>query len=386
MATKNTNDTKSLKFFWVVAVLALVGKGALGADAPPPGAAILQELKSFDQMGSVLMVAAHPDDENTQLLAYLARGRNYRTGYLSITRGDGGQNLLGPEFGPELGAIRTQELLAARRIDGAQQFFTRAIDFGFSKSVEDTLKVWGEGGDNKVLGDVVRVIRTFRPDVIVTRFSTQASNTHGHHTASAVLALEAYKEAGDAKAFPEQLAALKVWKPKRIFMNRGGGGAGGGVQMDVGGTDPVTGSAFGMVAGHSRAMHKTQGFGNAGRGSGAWGTGPRMESFQLLDGEPAAKDILDGVDTTWNRVAGGGEIGTMADAVIAGFDVANPAASVEALMALRGKLASLPADSIVDEKRRLLDRIVQQCAGITVETTVAQAEVVPGEASRCIMR
>src|SRR6185312_15466849 len=161
---------------------------------PPTGAAILQDLRSFQNMGTVLYVAAHPDDENTLLIAYLARGKNYRTAYLSVTRGDGGQNLLGSDLDEKLGVARTQELLAARRLDGGRQFFTRAIDFGFSKDYRETLNIWGK---DDVLGDVVRVIRTFRPDVIINRFSTQPGNTHGHHTASAVLSTEAFKLAGD---------------------------------------------------------------------------------------------------------------------------------------------------------------------------------------------
>src|SRR5947209_563927 len=168
--------------------------------SPHRGAAILQDLRKFREMGTVLYVAAHPDDENTLLITYLSRGRNCRTAYLSLTRGDGGQNVLGPEFGETLGLIRTQELLAARRLDGGQQFFTRAIDFGFSKDYRETLAIWDK---QQVLTDIVRVIRTFRPDVIITRFSIQPGGTHGHHTASAVLALEAYKLAGDTNAFPD---------------------------------------------------------------------------------------------------------------------------------------------------------------------------------------
>lgn len=359
-------------------VLAAIGLLAAGVRAEDPphgtgGAAILQQLRSFAQTGSVLMVAAHPDDENTQLLAYLARGRNYRTGYLSITRGDGGQNLLGPEFGEELGVIRTQELLAARRVDGAQQFFTRAIDFGFSKDYRDTLKVWGH---EEVLSDVVRVIREFRPDVIVTRFSTQPGNTHGHHTASAVLALEAFTAAADPKRFPEQ--HLPAWQAKRIFMNRWGGGAEKAIQMEINGVDSVTGASFAELAGRSRAMHKTQGFGRGPiRGGGG---GPHMESFVLLDGEPATKDIMDGVDTTWGRVPGEEGVGRMAEEVISGFDVNHPAASVAGVLAVRAKLAKVAAgDPIIEEKRRLLDRILERCAGLTVRTTIRDAEVVPGE-------
>ena len=189
------------------------------------GPAIRQQLQSFGTMGSVLYVAAHPDDENTQVIAYLARGRGYRTAYLSLTRGDGGQNLLGPELREQLGVARTQELLAARRLDGGRQYFTRAIDFGFSKDYRETLQIWDR---QAVLADIVRVIRTFRPDVIVTRFSPEPGPTHGHHTASVVLAVEAFKLAGDPQAFPEQLRELTPWQPKRIFHNVGLGGAGAG--------------------------------------------------------------------------------------------------------------------------------------------------------------
>lgn len=353
---------------------------------PMSGTALLQELRSFRSMGSVLMIAAHPDDENTQLIAYLARGRSYRMAYLSVTRGDGGQNEIGPEFGAELGLARTQELLAARRVDGGRQFFTRALDFGFSKSPVEALAIWDR---QQVLADVVRVIRTFRPDVMVTRFSPLPSNTHGHHTASAILGLDAFRLAGDPKAFPEQIAeGLAPWQPKRILMNGGGGGGRGGggaagpapagvVRMDDGGNDPVTGDPFSLIAGRSRGMHKTQGFGfnpaQAGRG------GPQMESFQLLDGAPAAADIMDGVDTTWARVPGGAEIGQLADDVVEKFNPQDPAASVPVLLAIHARLAALPADPLLEEKREQLDRILLGCLGVSIETTAAHAEVVPGE-------
>ena len=342
--------------------------------------AILQDLQSFQEMGSVLYVAAHPDDENTQLIAYLARGRHYRTAYLSVTRGDGGQNVLGPEFDEELGVIRTQELLAARRIDEGRQFFTRAIDFGFSKDYRETLNFWDR---QQVLSDVVRIIREFRPDVVITRFSPQPGNTHGHHTASAVLAVEAFKLAGDPKAFPDQLRDLTVWQPRRLLWNAGGFQRGGGsdtnedvVRIDVGGTDPVTGESFADIAGQSRSMHKTQGFGSF-RGGG--GSGPRPESFRLLEGEPATNDILDGVDTTWSRVPGGAEIGRLTEEVIAKFNRQDPAASVPALLKIRSLLAALASDPVVKEKREQFDRILQACLGLSVKTVVPQAEVVPGE-------
>jgi LmbE family N-acetylglucosaminyl deacetylase len=343
------------------------------------GAAILEKLRAFQEMGSVLHVAAHPDDENTQLITYLARGRRVRTAYLSITRGDGGQNVLGGEFGPQLGLIRTHELLAARRLDGGKQFFTRAIDFGFSKDPEETLKIWDE---QAVLSDVVRVIRTFRPDVIVTRFSPQASRTHGHHTASAILALEAFKLSGDRKAFPDQLKDLEPWQPKRIFINRGFGGGRGveaAVQVDVGGTDALLGESFSAIASRSRAMHKSQGFGNFGsRGRGA-ASRPRMESFELLAGEPAKKDIFDGIDVQWSRVRGGAEIGQLVREVIAKFNPADPGASVPDLLILRRKLTALADEPLVREKRRDFDQILQACLGLVVESTLTRAEVSPGD-------
>jgi LmbE family N-acetylglucosaminyl deacetylase len=343
-----------------------------------PASEILQQLHRFREMGSVLYIAAHPDDENTELITYFARGRSYRTAYLSLTRGDGGQNVLGPEFGSDLGVIRTQELLAARRIDGSQQFFSRAVDFGFSKDYRETLRIWDR---QQVLSDMVRVIREFRPDVLVTRFSPIPGGTHGHHTASTVLALEAFKLAGDPAAFPEQ--RLKAWQPKRIvwdesiYQHDDVNSGSQQVRIGVGGNDPVSGELFADIAGRSRSMHKTQGFANftiSGK------NGPRFETFQLLDGAPMTSDILDGVDTTWGRVSGGAEIGKLADEIIAQFDSQNPAASVPGLLKLRNELSALTVDdSVVAEKRAQLDRILQAALGLEVQTTISQAEVVPGE-------
>ena len=365
----------------VVSALVVVDGHAAEANVPS-SAVILQDLRSFREMGAVLHLAAHPDDENTQLITYLARGRGYRTAYLSITRGDGGQNEIGPEFDEKLGVARTQELMAARRLDGGRQFFTRAIDFGFSKSPEETLRFWDR---EKVLADVVRVIRIFRPDVIVTRFPVPpGSGGHGHHTASAILAVDAFKISGDAKAFPDQLAeGLKPWQPKRVLWNGGGGGRGGGavggpaVRVDIGGVDPLTGESFGAIAGRSRAMHKTQGFGNFGGGGG--GGGANMQTFTLLAGEPATNDLMDGVELTWSRVPGGAEIGKLTDEAIAQFKPDDADGSVPALLAIRAKLAALAADPLVEDKRQQLDRILQNCLGLAVETTVPQPEVVPGE-------
>jgi LmbE family N-acetylglucosaminyl deacetylase len=353
--------------------MAVFGLQLAAVADPVPAQAILQDLKSFREMGSVLYIAAHPDDENTLLIAYLARGKDYRTAYLSLTRGDGGQNVLGPDFGEKLGVARTQELLAARRLDGGRQFFSRAVDFGFSKDYLGTLTIWDR---QQVLSDMVRVIREFRPDVLITRFSPVPGGTHGHHTASTVLALEAFKLVGDPDAFPEQLGELTPWQPKRILWNgRGGDNSAGNLRMEISGNDPVLGISFGELASRSRAMHKTQGFDNFRGGGGA-----RTETFQLLAGEPATNDILDGVDTTWSRVSGGAEIGIVADEIIDQFNPQDVAASVPALLKLRSQLAALTTkDPVVVEKRLQLDQILQACLGIEVETTILQAEVVPGE-------
>ncbi len=350
------------------------------AAEPPSGAAIQQDLRGFGVYATVLHVAAHPDDENRGLLAYLSRVRGYRTGYLSVTRGDGGQNEIGPEFGEKLGLARTQELLAGRTIDGARQFFTRALDFGYSKSLTEALSVWDR---QQVLGDVVRVIRQFRPDVIITRFSPQAqSGNHGHHNASALLALEAFKLAGDPQAYPEQIAeGLAPWQPTRILQN-----GGSGFSIAAGGTDPVTGDTVQAIAARTSAQHKTQ-FGPGGGGGGRGGRGgaggavgeERRESFSLLAGSPAKDDPMDGIDLTWARISGGAEIGKLVADALATFQPDDPAASVPALLALRTLLAKLRADPVVDDKRVQLDRILQACLGITIETTTPFAEVVPGE-------
>jgi LmbE family N-acetylglucosaminyl deacetylase len=342
--------------------------------------AILHELESFRQLGSALYIAAHPDDENTELLAYLARGRKYRTAYMSLTRGDGGQNVLGPEFGDKLGVARTQELLAARKIDGAHQFFSRAIDFGFSKDYKATLNVWNK---QEVLSDIVRVIRQFHPDVLITRFSPSPGGTHGHHTASTILAMEAFKLAGDPKAFPEQ--NLPPWQPKRILWNvsrfqKDKNDGSNITKMDADGKDSVSGESYVALAERSRAMHKTQGFDTFKMPGG---NEPRVELFQLLDGPPPTKDIMDDVDTSWNRVPGGEPIGKAADEIIAHFNQQDVAASVPALLKLRSQLAALsPHDPVVTEKRELLDRILQACLGLEVETSISQFSVVPGESMK----
>lgn len=365
---------------------------AAPAPEPLPPAAIAQELRSLRTLGTVLHVGAHPDDENTELITWLARGRGYRTAYLSLTRGDGGQNELGRDFDERLGVLRTQELLAARQLDTGRQFFTRAIDFGFSKSPEETLRFWDR---DQVLADVVRIYRQFRPDVVVTRFPIPpGSGGHGHHTASGILAVEAFKLAGDPTAYPEQLAqGLKPWQPKRVLWNVFRFNpdtplplSGPMFQQDIAGTDPVTGEAFGLIAAHSRAMHKTQGLGGFVTRAR---TGTNEQTFLLLAGEPAnatAADLMDGIETSWARYEGGRAIDAGLAAIATAFDPAQPAASVPALLDLRRLLAALPADPVVDDKRAQLDRVIQSCLGLRVQTTVDRPEVVPGENIRLTFR
>jgi len=380
--------------FWRRALL-LLGAAATvtpAATAPLTPAEIRQELRSLGTTGTVLHVAAHPDDENTQLITYLSLGRGYRAAYLSLTRGDGGQNELGKDFDEKLGVLRTQELLAARRLDHGRQFFTRAIDFGYSKGPEETLRFWDR---TAVLGDVVRIYRQFRPDVVVTRFPIPpGSGGHGHHTASAILAVEAFKLSGDPTAYPEQLAqGLTVWQPKRVVWNGFGGRGTAGpppitsprgplsltgqsIQLDIAGTDLVTGDSFGTIANRSRGMHKTQGLGVF---SERTANGPNVQTFVLLAGDAPTVDLMDGIDTTWARYPGGAEIGELAAAALAQFKTDDPAASLPALLDLHRKLAALPVDPLIADKRAQLDRIIQACAGLEVSSTADRPEIVPGE-------
>ncbi len=385
---------KRLSCSLAVVVISLVClAGGLASTAPVPSSAILQELRSFAELGPVLMIAAHPDDENTRLIAYFTRDRGCRIAYLSLTRGDGGQNLLGSEFGEALGAIRTQELLAARRTDGGEQFFTRAVDFGFSKSADETLRIWDR---QAVLGDIVRIIRTYQPDVLFVPFAPQSGGGgHGHHVASAILGLEAFRLAGDPQAYPDQLKELKPWQPRRVVAHGGRGpggpppagtasslpptpgagtpGTGGPIVLDLGGFNALLGESTGEIAARSRSMHRTQGFGSAGNR----GTAP--SEFRVIAGEPATQDFFDGIDTTWRRVRGGEELARLAKEALESFDARNPAKSVPALLAMRRTLATLPDSAVVAARSRQLDRIVQACLGLFVETTIPQAEVVAGE-------
>jgi LmbE family N-acetylglucosaminyl deacetylase len=340
---------------------------------------ILLGLKKLSTVGSVMYIAAHPDDENTRLLAYLANGRQLETSYLSCTRGDGGQDLIGPELREQLGVIRTQELLAARRIDGAHQYFTRANDFGFSKTSAETFTIWDK---EQVLADMVWVIRQRRPDVLITRFPPDARAGHGHHQASAILAAEAFDAAGDLKRFPEQLKYVQAWQPKRLYWNTGsffvkpGENMDGYLKLDAGGYNPLLGQSYGEIAARSRSQHRSQGFGSAAQ------RGEAIEYFQFVKGTPAKTDLFEGIDQTWNRVPGGAAVGKMVSEVIRTYDAANPSASVAGLAKAYEALARMRMGAKdlfwLDEKLTTIATLLQACSGIYAEATVNEPTLASG--------
>jgi LmbE family N-acetylglucosaminyl deacetylase len=321
-------------------------------------------IKKLNVLGSVLYVAAHPDDENTRLIAYFAKEKLYRTGYLSMTRGDGGQNLIGNEQGIELGLIRTQELLSARRIDGGEQFFTRAYDFGYSKSPEETFTKWDK---EKILSDVVWTIRKFQPDVIITRFSAgpQPGN-HGHHIASAILANEAFTAAADPNRFPEQMKYVQPWQAKRIVLNTANFGGNNQTsndqfKFDVGGYNPLLGKGYGEIAAESRSQHKSQGFGvPAGRGEA-------IEFFRATGGTTPVNDLLEGVDQTWKRVNGGEAIEKITDSISSSFDFLHPEKSVKGLVRLYAALNAMPDGYWRNKKMEEVKVLIEQCSGLWMD-------------------
>lgn len=341
---------------------------------PSKSSEIYREIKTLKQLPKVLYLAAHPDDENTGLLSWLINDQNVETGYLSLTRGDGGQNLLGTEQGAALGLIRTHELLEARKLDGAQQFFTRAIDFGFSKNTTDTFKQWNA---DSITADVVWVIRKFRPDVIICRFPPTAAAGHGQHAASAVVAEKAFKLAGDKTAFPDQLKYVNVWQPKRVLWNtfRFGGvntTAENQLKVTVGQYDAQLGMGYGELAGLSRSLHKSQG---AGTQSVA---GIRTEYFSHVMGEPAKTTLFDGVVKTWTT-KGNTDIDQSLDQIISSFNFNNPDLSLPALLALRKKVMALQDVDLKKDKIKSLDNIILSCAGFMGEIVTNQAEAVAGD-------
>ncbi len=338
----------------------------------PNAAELRLAIEKLGVVGNVLYVAAHPDDENTGLLAYLSLGKKVRTGYLSLTRGDGGQNLIGPEQGDFLGVIRTQELLAARDHDGAEQFFGREVDFGFSKSSEETLRFWGR---EEALSDVVWVIRKFRPDVVIMRFTATAGG-HGNHTASGTLAQEAFQAAADPQRFPEQLRWVKPWQAKRLFWNEFNFGgqqpSADSLKVELGDYSPLLGLSYREIAGISRTMHKSQGMG------APEGRGQSVNGFQFVAGDPVASDLFDGIDLTWGRIPGGEEIGRSLAAALSSFDPSRPDASIPQLLRAYQLSEKYRDDPLVAHKRIEMREVIRACAGLWLEAIAGSASAPQG--------
>jgi LmbE family N-acetylglucosaminyl deacetylase len=339
--------------------------------------AILQSLKKMQVLGSVLYIAAHPDDENNGLLPYLAKEKMYRTAYLSLTRGDGGQNLIGPEQGIELGMIRTKELLAAREADGAEQYFTSAYEFGFSKSMDEALQVWDR---KKVLADAVWVIRNYKPDVMIARFPPDARAGHGHHSASAQIAREAFVAAADPNQFPEQLKnGVTVWQAKRLLWNTfnfGGANTTSNDQfkIDVGVYNALEGKSYGEIGGEARSMHKSQGEGRPRR------KGEIIEYFTTIVGEAPTVSLLDGVNIDWARLGPtANDIGLALDAVIKSYNPLQPSLSVPSLVKIYAQIQQLPTSVWKSHKLNALQQIIEAAAGLSVEAFINNEKAVQGD-------
>jgi LmbE family N-acetylglucosaminyl deacetylase len=327
-----------MRILFLAAIIALSTTAVLAQQPQKPTASeIYHKLEKLNFLGSALYVAAHPDDENTRLISYLANDMHAKTAYLSLTRGDGGQNLIGPEIRELLGVIRTQELLAARASDGGEQLFTRANDFGYSKHPDETLAIWNK---NAVLSDVVRAIRTFKPDVIINRFNHRnPGSTHGHHTASAMLSFEAFDLAGDATKFPETAITHGSWQPKRLLFNTSWWFYGSKekfekadksnlVSVETGNYYPALGLSNGEIASLSRSMHKSQGFGSTGT------RGKQTEYLEFLKGvfPQDTTNIFDGVNTSWSRIEGGVAIGNILNPLLDSFNFQDPSTIVPQLV------------------------------------------------------
>ncbi|MBE99195.1 PIG-L family deacetylase [Flavobacterium coralii] len=350
----------------------------------PTSAEIYAKLEKLNFLGSALYIAAHPDDENTRLISFLANNVKARTGYLSLTRGDGGQNLIGLELRELLGVIRTQELIEARKVDGGEQFFSRANDFGYSKVPDETLQIWNK---EQVLQDMVWVIRKFRPDVIINRFDHRSpGTTHGHHTSSAMLTQEAYTLANNPDYEPGQLKFTKVWQPKRVLFNTSWWFFGGRenfekadkskyINLSTGIYYPLLGKSNQEIAALSRSKHKSQGFGTTGA------RGEDMEYLELIKGtEPKNKqNLFEGIDTSWNRVNGGKPIGEAVAAIIKNYDFKNPAASVPALVKVYGMVNRLDDEYWKNVKLNELKEIIAACSGLYLEAYAEAQSATPGD-------
>lgn len=348
----------------------------------PTSVEIYHQIQKLNFLGSVLYVAAHPDDENTRLISYLSNDKKARTGYLSLTRGDGGQNLIGTELRELLGVIRTQELIEARKIDGGEQFFSRANDFGFSKNPTETLEIWDK---NQVLSDVVWAIRKFQPDVIINRFDHRSpGTTHGHHTASAMLSLEAFDLVNDKTIYPEQLKYVSTWQPKRVFFNTSWWFYGSKekfekadkstqTKLNIGTYYQSLGKSNQEIAALSRSCHQSQGFGNTGT------RGEEDEYLEFLKGEKLNDNtnLFEGIDTSWNRVQGGKAIGDILMTVEKNFDFKNPSASIPELVKAYTLIQNLSDKHWKEVKTEEIKKIIAACAGLYFEAVADVQEITP---------
>ncbi len=371
--------------FSILFALLIVSNSSAQQPQKPNSAEIFNKIQKLNFLGSVLYVAAHPDDENTRLISYMANEKKARTGYLSLTRGDGGQNLIGPELRELLGVIRTQELLEARKIDGGEQFFSRANDFGYSKVPDETFEIWDK---NQVLADVVYMIRKFQPDVIINRFDARSpGTTHGHHTASAMLSLEAFDQSNDPKLFPEQLKLVQPWQSKRVFFNTSWWFYGSKEKFDkadksnhynleTGVYYASLGKSNQEIAALSRSRHQSQGFGNTGV------RGEDTEYLEFLKGEkPTDKsNIFEGIDTSWNRIKGGKAIGDFISKIEKNYDFKNPSASILDLAKAYVMIQALDENHWKTIKSEEIKNIIAACAGLYLEAVSSQQEITPGTA------
>ena len=341
-------------------------------------------VKKLNFLGTVLYVAAHPDDENTRLISYMSNQIKARTAYLSLTRGDGGQNLIGPEIRELLGVIRTQELLAARSVDGGEQRFSRANDFGYSKHPEETLDIWDK---DQVLSDVVLAIRQFKPDIIINRFDHRTpGTTHGHHTTSAMLSVEAFDLANNTNIYPEQAKTYGTWQPKRQFFNTSWWFYGSQenfekadksklLNFDIGVYYPSKGLSNNEIAALSRSKHLCQGFGALTQ------RGSQTEYIELINGDlPKDKtNLFEGIDTSWNRVKGGKTIGDILKKVETNFNFENPSTHVKDLLLARQLIQQLDNEYWKNYKTQEIDAIIEACLGLYLEASANTPTASAGE-------
>ncbi len=369
--------------FLCFAFAKIAAQGITLKPKKPTASKIFEDIQKLNFLGSVLYVAAHPDDENTTAISYFVNTVKARTAYLSLTRGDGGQNIVGPELRELLGVIRTQELLAARATDGGEQRFTRANDFGYSKHPDETLAIWNK---NEVLSDVVWAIRTFKPDVIINRFDHRSpGSTHGHHTSSAMLSVEAYDLAGDASKYPKQLEYTQTWQPTRQFFNTSWWFYGSRenfekadksklVNIDVGTYYPAYGLSNTEISALSRSQHKSQGFGNTGS------RGSDETYFELLRGEmPETNDIFGGIDTSWNRVKGGAAVQAIMDKIIVEYDFKKPSKSIPALAQAYLAIQKTEDAHWRDIKSQEIKDLIIACSGLYLEAASDIAMATEGD-------